>query len=55
MTLFKKILEKQKSLNHSKAKPINLEALVNSGRVRVSDDKLKTIEDQSKKRKSSNS
>jgi hypothetical protein len=51
MTLFKKIIDKQKTLNHDKAKPINLEALVNSGRVRVADDKLKKIEDQSRIRK----
>lgn len=50
MTLFKKILEKQKELDHKNAKPVNLEALVNSGRVRISNDKLKNIKDQSKKR-----
>ena len=51
MTLFKKIIEKQKMLNHDTAKPINLEALVNSGRVRVSEDQLKEVPDQSEKRK----
>jgi len=44
MTLFKKILEKQKEKSHKDAKPVNLEALVNSGRVRISKDELKKVE-----------
>jgi hypothetical protein len=51
MSILKKIVDKQKKENHSKAKPINLEALINSGRVRVHNNKLSKINDQSSKRK----
>ena len=51
MTLLKKIIQKQKLKNHKDAKPINLEALVNSGRVRIENKVLKKIEDRSRKRK----
>jgi len=50
MTLFKKIIQKQKAKDHQNAKPVNLEALVNSGRVRIEKEQLKEIEDKSKKR-----
>jgi hypothetical protein len=51
MTLLKKIIQKQKLKNHKDAMPINLEALVNSGRVRIENKVLKKIEDRSRKRK----
>jgi hypothetical protein len=51
MTLFKKIIQKQKLKDHKNAKPINLEALVNSGRVRVENEELKKIQDKSSERK----
>ncbi len=44
-------VKKQKAKGVKGAKPINLEALVNSGRVRVVDKNLKTIEDKSSDRK----
>ncbi|WP_193316018.1 hypothetical protein [Flavicella marina] len=47
----KKIIDQQKGKDQTKAKPINLEAMVNSGRVRISKSKISRVEDQSKKRK----
>lgn len=42
-----KLINKQKSKDQSNSKPVNLEALVNSGRIRLEGDALKDV---SKKR-----
>ena len=44
-------VQKQKTEKNTQANPINLEALVNSGRVRIKDASLQKIEDKSQKRK----
>lgn len=48
--MIKKIIQKQKSLNQESAKPINLESLVNSGKIRISKSKLIKVSDKSKNR-----
>ncbi len=45
------LIANQKLKDQSKAAPVNLEAMINSGRVRIVDSSLKKIEDKSKKRK----
>lgn len=38
-----KLVKKQKTKDVSNAKPVNLEALVNSGRVRIEGEELKEV------------
>lgn len=48
MSFLKKIIEQQKTKDHKDAKPINLEALVNSGRVRQTKNDLVEMKKKSK-------
>ena len=44
-----KLVQQQKSKDLSDSKPVNLEALINSGRVRIEDKELKNISNQKRK------
>ncbi|MFC2109982.1 hypothetical protein ACFLRU_06635 [Bacteroidota bacterium] len=46
-----KLIQKQKNKEKTTNRPINLEALVNSGKIRVEKGELKVVIDASEKRK----
>lgn len=49
--LLKGLIDKQREKKNKNTVSVNLEALVNSGRVRIAKDKLEEISDKSKERK----
>tara|TARA_B100000809_G_scaffold264657_1_gene321078 strand:- start:6363 stop:6545 length:183 start_codon:yes stop_codon:yes gene_type:complete len=51
ISVLKGLVDKQKSIDNKDAIPVNLEALVNSGRIRIGKDKLENIPDKSQQRK----
>lgn len=50
-SFLKGLVDKQKAIKNKKASPVNLEALVNSGRVRIKKESLEKIADKSQERK----
>ena len=52
-TVLKGLVDKQKLIKTKNASTVNLEALVNSGRVRIKKDELIEVLDNSKNRKKS--
>jgi hypothetical protein len=53
-SLLKELIDKQKATKNKKVIPVNLEALVNSGRVRIGKEALEKVADKSQLRKKNN-
>ena len=53
-TILKGLVDKLKQSKEKTSTPVNLEAMVNSGRVRLKKNKLRKVEDKSQQRKKRN-